>query len=335
MSKDCLVTTLKGSVNNDNLRRLGEIFFSTYQAEEAVADSNYIPIATPVPIEVRVVSGNGYLTDSDLVSNPVKEKTFSNGNISIYFSNHDMVIGVRPKYTMNRIGIGSYTAQYANWGFDLSELAYMNLRELIISRLHVTGDISYLKDCWEENTPSPYYKYMDLWSSATNVHIHGNINQLNGVFVDFGFIRLRFSDQDIYGDIVSYANSNIHYYIQSGTNVFKEISWCKNTKVHGDLSKFDADVLFFDGTNNNNVFSWTTERGGGTILCLNYVNLGNYVKNYLIDNADLELSSSATYKMINISGTVDLTDADVVTAVNKLKTKGLTQFVINGQNMLA
>jgi len=59
------------------------------------------------------------------------------------------------------------------------------------------------------------------------------------------------------------------------------------------------------------------------------------VKNYLIDNADLELSSSATYKMINISGTVDLTDADVVTAVNKLKTKGLTQFVINGQNMLA
>ena len=256
MSNNCLVTKLKESVNNDSLHRIGEMFFKTYHADEATADSNYLPIFTTGAITVRVVSGDGYLTDDDLVSNPVKQKTFSSGNLNIYFSNHDMVIGITPKYSFFRIGIGSYTAQHANWGFDLSELEYANLDDLVLSRYHITGDVSHLSNCL--NTDTTTGNYFDLWSYRENVHITGNINALDGLFTNCRFFRLSLTDQNVYGDIVSFVNSNINQPLLTNTSQFGEITWAKNVPVSGDLSKFDSGVFFFDSTGNTNEFSWKT-----------------------------------------------------------------------------
>lgn len=348
MSKDCAITKYPGSVNNDSLRRYGEMFIKTYQADTATAQTNCIRIRkllSTTAIEVRVISGDGYLTDSDLVSNPQKQKTYNTVlTESIYFSNNDMVIGIRSKYnSIDGISIPDNTDNVIkNWGFDSKELAYANLKSVTIKGTVLTGDIAEMVK-WtgsQENKGVNYSINNDPRGS-----IYGDINSLDGFWLNnFNSIPLLGLSADqqgtlyynIYGNIVSYVNSNIDF--SNTNNPFYILSWLKGTKVTGDLAKLDNRTVFITGSKNPNSFTWSSRTNGTHILCAENIKFAgdDSIKNYLIDNADLSLSDlSGLPKLITITGTVDLEDADVVTAINKLKTKGLTLFRINGQSMLA
>lgn len=123
MSKNCLVTALKGTVDNPNLNKLGEILVPV-AAGQSISVTKRFFTTTPV---VRVVSGNSTVTD-----------TTTDINVTAVT---DSVVGITSKYNMTQVELNATN----DWNIDTEVLKYSPLIWLGVTNTNlIHGDIKYL-----------------------------------------------------------------------------------------------------------------------------------------------------------------------------------------------
>lgn len=210
---DCLVTKLKGIVNDDSLLPLGGMFFKVVQDSDAKANQRTLIFTTVKSTELSVVGGANNFVSSDMVSNP---KNTINVNayegVNTYCKDGDYNILLKDKYSL--LELGSWVTPLCTVGFNIEDLAYckslraisangitgniegdlsalagLPLRYISIGN-KVTGDIKVINDIvWSENTevgggmPATFQVY------SKNKEIVGKISELktNTLLTSLGF----------------------------------------------------------------------------------------------------------------------------------------------------
>lgn len=148
MTNNCLVTKLKGVVNNPNLPKLGILPISVY------AEGSPSQASRSIRIEVKDTSAGstlkavgGYFASSYSGTYNLTEVSTDNTHVAVVFSeNKDFEVEVSNKYDIKTIVYGLGT------GFKLSDIGfYANNIESIQNsaegNAHVTGDIADLGIC--------------------------------------------------------------------------------------------------------------------------------------------------------------------------------------------
>ena len=146
---ETLVTQYAGTVDNDNLPKLGELRFSITPAQNTNVRYNLLELSTKAGEGDVVVSviGNGYITDANRTANLGTSKTIAAGaNMDkTYFSNGTFTVVVSNKYAITALvgGTGaSGSCNYKNWSFDIEQLRGMsNLTNLQFHTSGFYGDI--------------------------------------------------------------------------------------------------------------------------------------------------------------------------------------------------
>lgn len=127
MSKNCLVTALKGTVANPNLSKIGEIIVPIAAGTNiSVRKSNF----TTPPV-IRVVSGNATVTEAGTGINIVINVTAVT----------DSVVGITSKYNITQLTLNATN----DWNIDTQVFEYSPLLWAAISNTNlIHGDIKYL-----------------------------------------------------------------------------------------------------------------------------------------------------------------------------------------------
>ena len=167
---DCLVTKLKGTVNDISLKALGELTLKYKGAKEY----GFQCLTSKDSMRYVVKSGNAVFLDADFSSEIGKDVTIPANSWRALKVNdeNEVVVGVMDKYSLTRLSMNDNASDY-----DLSELIYSTgLLEIRVTSL-VTGDISVLRNL----------KYTDFWIGK-NVKITGNLsyfpNSLSNIFIN-------------------------------------------------------------------------------------------------------------------------------------------------------
>jgi hypothetical protein len=147
---NCLVTKLKGTVDNDNLMKLGELPIKFNQVAQPSAATNAITIRAVYSgdegLTCRVK--DGYFTDSTFTQNLGTTHTIADWQTeTLYISNTGATLFIPNKY--NCIGkllyIDGSVWERQNIEIDLENMQYIHyINELTCRGMHVVGDINNL-----------------------------------------------------------------------------------------------------------------------------------------------------------------------------------------------
>ena len=208
---NCLVTKLKGVVNNDNLEPLGGMYIWFDHVDNPTAQTQKMRI---IMREVTtLVAVEGYFTDSTLSENlGTTKEVDSNTSVDIYVSNGAKIL-IPNKYSINVIDVseGEYPTDNKNKRFDIENLAYCTDPYCIgyVSRTSVFGDISKVKWLGSQTPKYQYFNQTDIYGDISDCawlldcahlniassQIKMNIAKLSqGIFVDTWL-----NDSGVYG----------------------------------------------------------------------------------------------------------------------------------------
>lgn len=142
---ECLVTKLKGAVNDSSLLRLGELRI-IYQAD-AGGSTDVISLTSSVEQTVSVIGGGAYISLSD-GGEAVSSVTLEAGVPTPIYGDkeHNFELYVPNKYALT--ALGDYSSPYrqsTNFGYDLSDLEYSADLKILHNGTPGTGDLSELR----------------------------------------------------------------------------------------------------------------------------------------------------------------------------------------------
>ena len=296
----CLVTKLNGSVDNNELLRIGEMRIKVEGVVSPTKNTQGFTLSFIEPTTVEIV-GDGYFTDSTLTENKGKSINIeSRGEI---FVNQATTVAIRNKYKLATIGmlVTSGTAYGENKVMNLDGLKYSSaLTSLDLSKVQLTGDIANLKDLTALTS---------LNLNGTNVT--GDIANLKGLTA---LTSLNISETALRGDI-----SNIYFTLNKSKEL--NIPTCDN--LTGDLASLPNNILFINNRGGKSKFIWKRRSTRTNILACNNIYCAN-IDDMLNDMANMTasfVSESVYHKAINLIGTrTSASDA----AVQTLQSKGYT-----------
>ena len=179
---DCLVTKLKGTVNDISLKALGELTLKYKGAKEY----RFQCLTSKDSMRYVVKSGNAVFLDDDFSSEIGKDVTIPANSWRALKVNDDseVVVGVMDKYSLTGLLMNDNASDY-----DLSELIYSTGLLAIRAYSLVTGDISVLRNL----------KYTDFWLDKNN-NITGNLsdfpNSLANLYIN-GKCQIKANFDDI------------------------------------------------------------------------------------------------------------------------------------------
>ena len=143
---ECLVTKLKGTVNDNSLLPLGGVFLKVVQNSDAQANQRTLVFMTTKSTELFVVGGANNFVSSDMVSNPKNTiKVNAYESVSTYCKDGDYNILLKDKYSL--LDLGAWSTPLCTVGFNIEDLAYCkSLRSISAdeSQGNVEGDLSAL-----------------------------------------------------------------------------------------------------------------------------------------------------------------------------------------------
>ena len=143
---ECLVTKLKGTVNDDSLLPLGGMFLKVVQDSGAQANQRALIFMTTKSTELSVVGGANNFVSSDMVSNPKNTiKVNAYESVNTHCKDGDYNILLKDKYSL--LDLGSWSTPLCTVGFNIEDLAYCkSLRSISAneSQGNVEGDLSAL-----------------------------------------------------------------------------------------------------------------------------------------------------------------------------------------------
>ena len=141
----CLVTKLNGSVNNNELLRIGEMRVKVESVESPTKDTQGFGVAFTEPTTVEIV-GDGYFTDRTLTENKGKSMVVS--SLQGVIVSQATTVAIRNKYKLSNlfVFIPSGTPYGANKVFNLEDLKYSkDLTDINLVSAQVNDDLSELK----------------------------------------------------------------------------------------------------------------------------------------------------------------------------------------------
>ena len=321
---NCLVTKLKGSVNDESLRRLGEMKLHV----DSVSNSVIFSLNLDADVTIRIV-GNGYFVSNDNTNlgKTIATKNYDNKNIKANGSNFDVFIS--NKDTIKGIYL-------TNVVFDLSELTYCtSLTEFVDWNTSsiLTGDISIFKNL----------------KNLINIHIEGS-KQITGQLSDIAGLTnlttLSLSSPNITGQLSDIAGlTNLTTLSLSSPNItgqlsdmdkFPNLTNCINMGINiniGDFAKLPDGINFFSGGNGT---TWSSRTSPAHVICTNKSYGGTVVTGQTIDKILQDLSNCVFDKtnLLNWQSVlifnVNRTSASDA-AVSKLQGMGITVTVPKAQ----
>ena len=298
---NCLVTKLKGSVNDESLRRLGEMKLHV----DSVSNSVIFSLNLDADVTIRIV-GNGYFVSNDNTNlgKTIATKNYDNKNIKANGSNFDVFIS--NKDTIKGIYL-------TNVVFDLSELTYCtSLTEFVDWNTSsiLTGDISIFKNL----------------KNLINIHIEGS-KQITGQLSDIAgmtnLTTLFLPSLNITGQSSDMDKfPNLTNCIQMGINI-----------NIGDFAKLPDRINFFSGGNGT---TWSSRTSPAHVICTHNSYGGTVVTGQTIDKILQDLSNCVFDKtnLLNWQSVlifnVNRTSASDA-AVSKLQGMGITVTVPKAQ----
>lgn len=296
----CLVTKLKGTVNNDSLPKLGELI-----------------------IEVNNVSSKNL----ELTYTGVNIRTY--GNITISDTTYDTAKSVSGtgKIFLSNEGEENQVYEIKTWGekgFSFPNLKSPFLKNcsiLYISNNGYDTPLSRSRNRLNLSNTNVIGKYSDFTNSniisITNSTWNGgevfDIDQLPN---NSNVTLIEFSAMNVKGDI---SRLNATNYPKATSLKF----WGnKNAEgLHGDISKLTPNGSLVYLTRSSAGYSWSNRPSNYKVLAMSGANLNNDIDKMLINQASLEVGSSYEYKNISVIGTrTSASDAALAT----LQGKGFT-----------
>lgn len=242
---DCLVTKLKGNVDDSSLLKLGEIRFIKRKTSSWDAATQRFDLAFNKDVDLYII-GDGYFTDkTGTVNNGTKFSAKSGDNVFYVSNTSDIEISVSDKYSLTKINLKFNSSD--GWSSDDSKdikggyksLEYCQDMTLLgIDTIPISGDISFMKQMKDLNSVI-----------IKNNSVYGDISVLSD---KSKLSNCTITSVNVTGDISSYpANSYTELSIpNSVTGDIKNFKakdvaslLASNSKIQGDVSNLNLHSL--------------------------------------------------------------------------------------------
>lgn len=140
--KNCLVTKLKGVVDNENLPKLGVLRIKVRKDESLVEDINfYLQIDCDTEVLIKSVGGVFYEWNKD---SAITELTTKSKNTGLKLENKDYFIEIYDKYKLNGI---DKTTNSSVIEINVEDLKYIDdIKTINVSYSKSYGDISWIRE---------------------------------------------------------------------------------------------------------------------------------------------------------------------------------------------
>jgi len=275
---ECLITKLKGIVNDSSLPKINELIVEANNASNAELEMNY------TGVDYRTY---GNVTVKDINNG---KKTIT-GTGKVFFSNQGNENQVYEVKTWGAESL-SFPNLMCNFLKSCSNLYISNLgyktplgkalNRTIIKNSDIIGDYSKLMQTEE----------LDLYNCTFNGQIFDIGNLPNNSIVT----KICLNGMASTGDI---SKLNAENYPK-----LKEISFWGNkssTGLYGDISKILPSGQYIMGSYGKG-YSWSDRPASSKILALGTINLGDDLDKMFINQATLEIGSSYSYKIFIVKG---------------------------------
>nr|DAH67352.1 MAG TPA: hypothetical protein [Caudoviricetes sp.] len=317
----CLVTKLNGTVDNDNLLRIGEIRLFNTKLSNPTANSQYMVLTFSKDANLEIV-GDAYFTDTNLSTNKGKTKScLANQNSAFYVSNNDCQIAILDKYSLIKVETNAHRVG------DLEDLRFSKgLSAIIMKKSEQMGDIANLKNL----------------TALTNLDLSGT--QISGDIANLknltALTNLNLGGTQISGDIANLKNltalttlslSNKKTPLTGDIGELRTLTKCteiylSNGKFTGDLATLPSVCRYVSFEyDKGSVLTWGTRPSSAKIIAIAANTILTNIDKMLQDQAQCQVgfteSDQPWKKRILIGGTRTSASDD---AVSTLQQKGYT-----------
>jgi hypothetical protein len=239
MNTNCLVTKLKGTVNNDSLRYYGE--FKLLGNEITLGNNGFVRVLGLNGCTVIIEDGQAYSDEQRTISLGNKFKVTSD-NFYFVLSNGNPVVRFADGavYKCTRVAAGTKI------NFDVSDLLYAKQGVILgVYGNPISGNIDNLA---ERADGSIVIQKLD--SAVADISAYGNIANLSKFDFDAngqsGYLGFDLNDSALVGNISAFASSAFNHLKEQMTR----ISTGSNNvgKIFGDVESFKdyTNMVFFD-----------------------------------------------------------------------------------------
>lgn len=290
----CLITKLKGVVNNEALPKLDELIIEVSNAKNEV-----------FKIYGDVFPNISIRTFGEVIIKDTNDSTKSiNGSGKIFLSGENNITGI------------------ASW--NSKSFNYPNLRCSFLGKctsLVISNEL--YSTPLDRGTIELKVSNSNLVGNFTNQNVikvtnctyNGGVFNLSNIPSNRLLSSVSLLNSKVKGDI-SYFNANDF----PNLNLLETWGNSMPEQIYGDISKIMPLGGFISLSLTKNSLSWT-ERTSGKIIAMSLINLGTNVDKMLVDQSSLEVGSKYKYKLISVTGT--RTSASD-TAIQTLQSKGFT-----------
>lgn len=285
---NCLITKLKGTVNNSNIPKIGELIIGI----KVTGKDRFISLESEIG-QIVTIYGDSYFMNS---SNQKEGSTLGIGTMSMnsYVADKNGTMSFPNKYAIKKIQGDVFEDT------DISELAFNDSLQILVSDAFY-GDLKHLSN-------KTGLVEINLSNKATS----GDIAALKPCTK---VSKIFLSSSAIYGDISC-------FYAASALNQLT----IDEAKLTGDISLLPSGLLYFRSHNGKSIFTWDNERkADSSIIGLYNINLGNDVDKMLINQAKCtvkELGDNPSwFRAIIVFGTRTSASDEAITT---LQGKGYT-----------
>ena len=290
------ITRLKGVVNNDTLKKIGELRVKVSKMSNPTGENRVIILNTQKPLTITV-NGDGYITDSTLSENKGKILSIPVGSSTFYVSNGDYTLSIPNKYYLTSFcSAKEQTFNRNDVQMELDDFKFCKLMTILkLNNSKVSGDIASLKD-------------LSALASLniSDTQVSGDIASLKGLST---LASLNISNTQVSGDIASLK----------GLSALASLNISNLNNLSGDLGKLPDSLLYVGGVNNS-IFTWT-DTSRRYILACEKLHCNNIDK-MLQDMSKLEAKFKNQWaKSINLVGSYT---AASNAAIETLQSKGYT-----------
>lgn len=229
----CLVTKLKGSSNNTELLKIGEMRIKLAKSPSTTSGKCFkLKFKETVTINIL---GEGYFTDSAYSEN--KGNTLvCNKDVStlVYVSNHDMEISIPNKYALTALFSNekseANSSKVMSAYLDLDSLKYSKGMEYMIADgIHTTGNIDSLKELSSL-----------IYLNLNNSEATGNSNALTNL-VNLSYLSL--NDTNFEGNIDAFKGlTSIGVLSLNNTKLFGNIDSIKELSGLSNLAIINTNI---------------------------------------------------------------------------------------------
>lgn len=206
----CLVTKLKGTVNDDTLLKMGEFRIKFDMSSEVLKEGSYTHSHIEIGLNddcIVSVIGSGYIGTEDL-SVTSKSLNLSNVSNAVYITDDVEELAIENKYAITSLSM-VYCRDYE---FDISNLYYSKLSTLNLYSDKIRGDVSNLfkEEHIDYSTEDIVRLYTRPDSSVGNSGLYGDITEVVNRLAKNpnGLMYLAFGALNIHGTVKGIVSSD-------------------------------------------------------------------------------------------------------------------------------